>query len=69
MSIDINDFCNVEEAARIIGCTDGRVRQLLRAGRSLKGRKFNGRAWLVEQQSAENYAALQQKTGRPKNSS
>jgi len=63
----IDRFCSVEEAAEIIGCTDGRVRQLLRAG-ELDGKKVSERAWVVVRASAVKYAASQQPTGRPRNS-
>ncbi len=41
-------------AAKIIGCTDGRVRQLLR-DKVLVGER-TGRDWLVSKVSAEEYA-------------
>jgi hypothetical protein len=42
-----NKHCSVAEAATIIGCTEGRVRQLLRS-QEMRGIKVNERAWLVE---------------------
>lgn len=42
----VQDFVNVQEAAAMIGCTDGRVRQMLIDG-TLKGVKANERAWLI----------------------
>lgn len=45
---------SVAEAAEIIGCTDGRVRQLLGEGR-LEGEKIGERVWIVSRKSAEVY--------------
>lgn len=39
-------FVNVSEAARLLGCTVGRIRQRLLA-EELKGVKANERAWLI----------------------
>ena len=64
---EVAKFVSVDLAAAIIGCTEGRVRQLLRAG-ELVGLKLNERAWAVERKSAERYAEREQPTGRPKNS-
>jgi excisionase family DNA binding protein len=48
-------------AAEIIGCTDGRVCQLCRAGK-LTAEKI-GRDWLVQKASAEEYAKSERKPG------
>lgn len=65
----LNDkYCSVDEAAEIIGCTDGRVRQLLRAG-ELKGVKINARAWVVETKDASRVADIEHKSGRPRSNS
>jgi excisionase family DNA binding protein len=61
-------FVTVEAAAELIGCTDGRVRQLLRNG-DLPGEKLSERVWLILRKDAEKYALIPYKTGRPKNSS
>jgi excisionase family DNA binding protein len=61
-------FVTVEAAAELIGCTDGRVRQLLRNG-DLPGEKLSERVWLILRKDAEKYAAIPYKTGRPKISS
>ena len=45
----------VKEAAAIIGCTTGRVRQLLLAG-DLRGRKVTDSSWILVKQDAERYA-------------
>lgn len=54
-------YVSAAEAARIIGCVDSRVRQLLRA-KKLVGERV-GRDWLVEKKSAEEYAASERKRG------
>jgi hypothetical protein len=58
-------FCSVADAAEIIGCTVGRVRQLLIDG-VIAGQKLNERAWAVERKSAEKYAQTEQTVGRPR---
>jgi len=42
----VQDFVNVQEAAALIGCTDGRIRQMLLDG-TMHGVKANERAWLI----------------------
>lgn len=59
------DFLTPAEAADIIGCTVGRVHQLLKS-KQLAGKKFSERAWAVNRKSAEAYAKLPQTTGRPR---
>ncbi len=63
--MDIKAYVTVTEAAKIIGCTDGRVRQLLRAG-TLAGERVNERAWLVEKDDAKRLAKHPATTGRPR---
>ncbi len=47
-------YVNCQQAAAILGVTDGRIRQLLRAG-ELVGLKVNERAWLIEKRHIEKY--------------
>ncbi len=61
----VDSYCSVADAAEIIGCTDGRVRQLLRA-EVLPGIKLNARAWVVEIDAAKSYADAEQTTGAPR---
>lgn len=68
MAIEIQKksvFVSVEEAAEIMGCTGGRVRQMLRAG-ELDGHKINARAWIVHRESAEKNAEKPEGSGRPR---
>lgn len=58
-------FCSVSDAAAIIGCTVGRVRQLLIDG-EIVGMKLNERAWAVDRKSAEKYAKREISVGRPR---
>lgn len=64
-TVELSEFCNVADAAKIIGCTDGRVRQLLLAG-ELRGRKINDRAWLVEIADAERVRDIEPGRGMPR---
>ena len=58
-------FCSVADAAEIVGCTVGRIRQLLIDG-EIEGQKLNERAWAVERKSAEKYAKKTFNVGRPR---
>lgn len=61
------DAVSVSRAAEIIGCTTGRVRQLLRE-EALRGKKLGERAWAVSRVDAEKLAESPAKTGRPRKS-
>ena len=61
----IGDYLNVVEAASIIGCSPGRVRQLLRAA-EMRGVKANEKAWLIPRKEAERMAKHKPNTGRPR---
>lgn len=54
-------YVSTAEAARIIGCVDSRVRQLLR-DKMVEGERV-GRDWLVKKDSAEAYATSDRKRG------
>ncbi len=58
-------FISVQEAAELIGCTRGRVRQLL-IDEEILGEKLGERTWAVVQKSAEKYAKREYTTGRPR---
>lgn len=45
-------FVNVSEAATLLGCTVGRIRQRLIA-KELKGVKANARAWLIPREEID----------------
>jgi excisionase family DNA binding protein len=62
----MGNFVSVPEAADILGCTGGRVRQLLIAG-ELPGEKLNARAWAVDRKAVEKMAAIPRTKGRPRN--
>ena len=61
------DAVSVTRAAEIIGCTTGRVRQLLR-DQMIRGTKLGARAWAVSRVDAEKMAENPAKTGRPRKS-
>ena len=65
MSLSARKFLSVEEAADLLGCTVGRIRQMLRA-EELKGEKLNERAWAVDREDAEKAARKPQERGRPR---
>lgn len=57
-TVAISDrFCQIQEAAKIIGCTRARVRQLL-IGQEIKGEKVGqheNAPWLIERESVFDY--------------
>lgn len=59
------NFLTPTEAATVIGCTDGRVRQLLRDGK-LIGQKIGERMWLIPADEARKMRDLPIETGRPR---
>ena len=65
------DAVSVTDAACIIGCTTGRVRQLLLNG-NIRGKKLGEREnapWLVSKVDAEKMARRPATTGRPRKNS
>lgn len=65
MELPAKSFVSVADAAEILGCTVGRIRQLLIDG-TIYGMKLNARAWAVERKSVEKLARIPQKVGRPR---
>jgi len=63
MSVPTSSFVSVQEAADLIGITDGRVRQLLRSG-ELRGHKVNERAWIIPMDEVERFRKLPPGKGR-----
>jgi excisionase family DNA binding protein len=64
-TVAVKNLLSVKEAAEVIGCTDGRICQLCRAG-DLRAEKINERAWVIYRESAEAYARIVQPSGRPR---
>lgn len=65
------DAISVTDAATIIGCTSGRVRQLLIDG-EIRGKKLSdaeNAPWLVAKVDAEKLAKKPASTGRPRKNS
>lgn len=62
------DFLTVSQAAERIGCTPGRVRQMLRSG-TLAGEKMSEWLWMIPRKAAEKAAKNPAKTGRPRTNS
>lgn len=65
------DAVSVTDAASIIGCTTGRVRQLLLDG-EIRGKKLSqseNSPWLVSKVDAEKLAKNPASTGRPRKNS
>lgn len=65
MALPPKAFLSVQEAASLVGCTVGRIRQMLRKG-DLKGQKLSERAWVVDPQSVRKIAANPHSVGRPR---
>lgn len=66
MTLEIADWVSVTKAAEILGCTTGRVRQLLGEKR-LAGEKLDGtKIWMVSRESVEKYGVEELPPGRPR---
>lgn len=61
----VGNFCSVQDASKIIGCTDGRIWQLINDG-TLPAQKFNGRAYLIDLAAVQAYAKSPRLVGRPR---
>ena len=63
------NFVSVQEAAEIVGVTEGRIRQLLAVPKKdggLDGFKINGRAWVIARKDAEKLRDTPSDMGRPR---
>lgn len=60
-----NTLLSVSEAAELLGCTTGRVRQLLLAG-VIAGQKLHERAWIIRKEAVDAYRKNRRGVGRPK---
>jgi hypothetical protein len=58
-------YLSVPDAAVILGCTEGRVRQLIYAS-EINAIKLNAHAWAVERKSLNKYAEKDIVRGRPR---
>lgn len=58
MATKLDDFVSVAQAAKALGLTDGRVRQLVGSheGGMIKARKFSERAWMIPVSELRRYA-------------
>jgi excisionase family DNA binding protein len=64
---NVADFITTTQAAAIIGCTDSRVRQLVRAGMIPGVVKAGPRAVLIPRRQAEKLRDHPSEVGRPRN--
>lgn len=62
-TVAFENHVSVPEAAEIIGCTQGRVHQLIASG-DLTGEKVNEKAWLLLREDVERVANRPRTTGR-----
>lgn len=60
---DITKYLTVRQAAEVLGCTEGRIRQLI-AAKSLEAEKFAG-VWLILKNDLDRFAEPA-KVGRPR---
>jgi len=66
MTLEVADWISVSRAAEILGCTTGRVRQLLGEKR-LVGEKLDGASiWMVSKDSVQKYSEEELPPGRPR---
>lgn len=60
-----DEFCTVAQAAAIIGCTDGRVRQLIRE-KKIRVDKISERIQLIPKTEAVRLRDTHHNVGRPR---
>lgn len=63
------EFYTVRQAATLIGCTPGRIRQLILDG-TLTGEQVgdgDNAPWLLHKEPVKTYAQKEYSTGRPRN--
>jgi len=60
----VENFLGVADVAERLGCTVGRVRQLLGMEKKLKGHKINERAWLISTAEVERYIEERERNRR-----
>lgn len=60
------DYVNPAQAAEIIGCTDGRIHQMLRAREFVDIIPVGKRRYLISRKEVEKVAKSPAKTGRPR---
>lgn len=61
-----DDFLTVTQAAVRLGCTPGRVRQMLRSG-ILPGEKMSPWLWMIPKKAVAKAEKARPTTGRPRN--
>jgi excisionase family DNA binding protein len=60
------DFLTVAQAAEVIGCTEGRVRQLIREGKISGIQELSERIRLIPRSQAEKLRDIPHTVGRPR---
>lgn len=64
--VRLADYVTPPEAAEIIGCTKGRVYQMLRGGEFNDLLKFGKRNFLISKKEAQKVASSPSSIGRPR---
>lgn len=64
--VRISDYVHPPEAAKIIGCTPGRVYQKLRAGEFKDVLDLGGERYMISRKEAERERDSPANTGRPR---
>ena len=69
LDLETREYADLEnrEAAKIIGVSDARVRQLRLSG-ELRAIKIDNRTWMIPRSEAEKFALNRPKVGRPRGS-
>lgn len=69
VSIELSGiYLGIGEAAKQIGVTDSRLRQMIR-NQEVKAICVSDRVWLMEKAEVDRIKSMPQKTGRPRNGS
>ena len=63
--VSFQNYLTAAEAAELIGCSDARVRQMIRSG-EIAAEKLSPRMWIIAKKEATRVRDLPYKTGRPR---
>ena len=64
-TVAFENYLTAAEAADRIGCSDARVRQMIRDG-EIQAEKISPRMWLIQKSEVERVRKIPYTTGRPR---
>lgn len=64
--MQLRNYLTIEQAAEVIGCTPGRVRQMANTGGIPGAEKIGNRLWMIPRREVEKIRDARPGTGRPR---